>query len=157
VGSVLSLLLVATGTTLRASEMTDITDPCKLVTAAEAEAVIGTPITSANEGHVKDPVKFPVRICMFHGKNGKALNVSTGIKTATEFDSAWAGHDAIPGVGEAAYSSPPAVITFRKGTNTVLFQAMNFDFSHDGRGHTAPDPKFAARLKTVALAAASRL
>jgi len=135
----------------------EILDPCKLVTPSEVEAVLGTPVTASSEAHVKDSVKFPIRICMFRGKNGKNLNVSTGLKSAADFDQEWTGRAAVAGLGEGAYMVPPGVLTFHKGPSTVLFQALNFNFARDSRGNGYPDPALAARMKTLALAAAARM
>jgi len=132
-------------------------DPCKLVTAEEVGAVLGTAVASSSEVHVKDPIKFPVRICSFHAKNGKTLNVSTGLKSGADFATEWGGHDAIAGLGDAAYAVPPDVLVFHKGGNTCKLQALNFGFARDGRGHGYPDPAFAAKLKTLAQAAVARM
>src|ERR1700742_1668069 len=79
-------LLIATPAALRADDTVAatpagpaISDPCKLVTPEEVQAVLGTSVASSAEVHVKDPIKFPVRICSFQGKNGRGLNVSTGV------------------------------------------------------------------------------
>ena len=134
-----------------------IADPCKLVTPEEVQVLLGTAVASSSEVHVKDPIKFPVRICSFQGKNGKALNLSTGVKTAADFATEWAGHDAIAQLGDTAFAVPPAVLVFQKGTGTCKLQALNFGFARDGHGHGYPDPAFAAKLKTLALAAAARM
>jgi hypothetical protein len=132
-------------------------DPCKLVTPQEVEVVLGTPVASSSEVHVKDQVKFPVRICAFHGKNGRALNVSTGVTSAADFAAEWSGHDAIADLGDAAYAAPPGVLAFHKGTNSCKLQALNFGFARDGHGRGYPDPALAAKLKTLAQAAAARM
>ncbi|MEA2691709.1 MAG: hypothetical protein QOJ16_1096 [Acidobacteriota bacterium] len=161
VSSLGCLLLAATlgvplGTSAaRADE--GIADPCKLVTPEEVQLVLGTPVDRSSEVHVKDAVKFPVRICSFHGKNGKVLNVSTGVKTAADFATEWTGHDAIAEVGDAAFAVPPGVLVFHKGTSTCKFQALNFDFARDGHGRGYADPALAAKLKTLALAAVARM
>jgi len=153
----LALLAPLPLATAALAEDGEILDPCKLVTPTEVEAVLGTPVTNASEAHVKDPVKFPIRICMFRGKNGRNLNLSTGLKTAADFDQEWTGHTAVAGLGEGAYMVPPGLLTFHKGPSTVLFQALNFNFARDSRGNGYPDPALAAKLKTLALAAASRM
>jgi hypothetical protein len=134
-----------------------ISDPCKLVTPEEVQVVLGTAVASSAEVHVKDPIKFPIRICSFQGKNGKALNVSTGVKTAADFAAEWAGHDAITELGDAAFAVPPGVLVFQKGMATCKLQALNFGFARDGHGHGYPDPALAAKLKTLGLAAVARM
>jgi hypothetical protein len=134
-----------------------IADPCKLVTPEEVQAVLETTIASSSEVHVKDPIKFPIRICSFQGKNGKSLNVSTGVKTAADFATEWAGHDTIAQLGDAAFAAPPGVLVFQKGTGTCKLQALNFGFARDGHGKGYPSPALAARLKTLAQAAAARM
>jgi hypothetical protein len=157
-------LLIASPAALRADDTvaatptsTTISDPCKLVTPEEVQAVLGTAVASSAEVHVKDPIKFPVRICSFQGKNGKALNVSTGVKTAADFATEWAGHDAIAQLGDTAFAVPPGVLVFQKGTGTCKLQALNFGFSRDGHGRGYADPVLAAKLKTLAQAAAARM
>jgi hypothetical protein len=136
---------------------TDIADPCKLVTPEEVQAVLGTPVQSSAEVHVKDSVRFPIRICSFQGKNGKKLNVSTAVKNSDDFKTEWAGQDAVAAVGDAAYTVPPGVLIVRKGSSTCKFQALNFDFARDGHGRGYPNPELAAKLKTLALAAVARM
>jgi hypothetical protein len=151
----LLLLLLPASAPARADE--GIADPCKLVTPEEVQLVLGTPVDRSSEVHVKDSVKFPVRICTFHGKNGRVLNVSTGVKPAADFATEWAGHDTIAQVGDSAYAVPPGVLVFNKGTSTCKLQALNFDFARDGHGRGYPDPALAAKLKTLAQAAAARM
>jgi hypothetical protein len=164
----LLLLPILAPSVLRAADRADdtvaalpasaaISDPCKLVTPEEVQVVLGAAVTSSAEVHVKDPIKFPIRICSFQGKNGKALNVSTGVKTAADFATEWAGQDAITQLGDTAFAVPPGVLVFQKGTGTCKLQALNFGFSRDGHGHGYPDPALAAKLKTLALAAAARM
>lgn len=147
----------ADDTVVEPSGIAGIGDPCKLVTPEEVGAVLGTAVTSSSEVHVKDPIKFPVRICSFHAKNGKTLNVSTGLKSGADFATEWGGHDAIAGLGDAAYAVPPDVLVFHKGGSTCKLQALNFGFARDGHGHGYPDPAFAAKLKTLAQAAVDRM
>jgi hypothetical protein len=67
------------------------------------------------------------------------------------------GRQAVPGIGESAYTVPPGVLTFHKGASTVLFQAINFNFSRDGHGQGYSYPVLAEKLKTLALAAVGRM
>ena len=162
---VLVLLLLATalgsfgalGTRAARADETAIADPCKLVTPEEAQLVLDSPVQTSSEVHVKDPVRFPVRICTFHAKNGKVLNVSTGVKTADDFAAEWTGHDAIAQVGDAAFAVPPGILVFRKGASTCKLQALNFDFARDGHSRGYPNPALAAKLKTLALTALARM
>jgi hypothetical protein len=159
---ILALLLLAAALSTfgpraaRADEVA-IADPCKLVTSDEVQLVLDSPIQTSSEVHVKDPIRFPVRICTFHAKNGKVLNVSTGVKTADDFATEWAGRDAIAQVGDAAYAVPPGILIFRKGSSTCKFQALNFDFARDGHSKGYPNPALAAKLKTLALTAVARM
>ncbi len=134
-----------------------IADPCKLVTPEEVQLVLESPVETSSEVHVKDPVRFPVRICTVHARNGKVLNVSTGVKTADGFAAEWTGHDAIAQVGDAAFAVPPGILVFRKGESTCKLQALNFDFARDGHGRGYPNPALAAKLKALALTALARM
>ena len=65
--------------------------------------------------------------------------------------------EVVDGPRDTAFAVPPAVLVFQKGAGTCKLQALNFGFSRDGHGRGYPDPAFAAKLKTLALAAASRM
>jgi hypothetical protein len=149
--------LLGLGTHAARADEPGIADPCKLVTPEEVQLVLESPVQTSSEVHVKDPVRFPVRICTFHAKNGKVLNVSTGVKTADDFAAEWTGHDAIAQLGDAAFAAPPGVLVFRKGANTCKLQALNFDFARDGHSRGYPNPALAAKLKMLALTALARM
>src|ERR1700674_2387660 len=99
--------------------------PCQLVTRAEVQAVLGAPIVSVMEGP-RSPDR-PVRICNFRSQNGKMMNVYVGPKDKAEFDHEKKGHEAVTGIGDAAYGVPPGVVSFLKGSTNVLVQAMPAD------------------------------
>lgn len=128
----------------------DIVDPCKLVTAAEVQAVLGAPATMAAMRPPSRPDKDPARICSFRGQNGKMMTLYAGHRTKAQFTREGAGMESIAGVGEAAYAVPPGILSFLKGDTCVTIQAINLDPSD-------ATPALRAKLKSLALAAANRL
>ncbi len=133
-----------------ASAADDIVDPCKLVTAAEVQAVLGAPATMAAMRPPSRPDETPARICSFQGQNGKMMTLYAGHRTKAQFTREGAGMESIAGIGEAAYAVPPGILSFFKGDTSVTIQAINLDPS----GAT---PALRAKLKSLALAAANRL
>ncbi|MDQ2978582.1 MAG: DUF3558 domain-containing protein [Acidobacteriota bacterium] len=120
-----------------------IIDPCQLVTRSEVQAVLGAPIASSTEGP-RSPDR-PVRICNFRSQNGKMMNVYVGPKDKARFDKEKKGHEAVAGIGDAAYGIPPGIVSFLKGSTNVLVQAMPADAVEF------------ERVKALARAAAGRL
>jgi hypothetical protein len=118
-------------------------DPCQLVTRSEVQAVLGAPIVSLMEGP-RSPDR-PVRICNFRSQNGKMMNVYVGPKNKAKFDHEKKGHEAVTGIGDAAYGVPPGVVSFLKGSTNVLVQAMPADAAEF------------EKVKALARAAAGRL
>ena len=119
------------------------TDPCQLVTRSEVQSVLGAPIASLMEGP-RSPDR-PERICNFRSQNGKMMNVYVGQKSKAKFEDEKKGHEAVSGIGDAAYGVPPGVVSFLKGSTNVLVQAM-----------PANAVEF-ERVKVLARAAAGRL
>ena len=145
----LALLALLTSAAV-ASAADDIPDPCKLATAAEVQAVLGSPVTATG---MRPPARHgdtPARICSFQGQNGKSMNIYIGPRTKAQFSREGAGMEAVAGVGEAAYTVPPGILSFLKGPMSVAVQAINFDPSD-------ATPAFKAKLKTLAVAVANRL
>jgi hypothetical protein len=111
------------GATLAATEKS--IEPCQLVTRAEVQVVLGAPIASSTEG--PRSADRPVRICNFRSQNGKMMNVYVGPKDKARFDNEKKGHEAVSGIGDAAYGVPPGIISFLKDSTNVLVQAMPAD------------------------------
>jgi len=128
----------------------DIVDPCKLATAAEAQAILGSPATPTGMRPPSRPDKSPARICSFRGQNGKSLTIYAGHRTKAQFAHEGSGMEALAGIGDAAYTVPPGIISFLKGDTCVTVQAIGLDA-------VDATPAFRAKLKTLAVAAASRL
>jgi len=140
-------LLVVLGllaSAVAASAAEDIVDPCKLATAAEVKAVLGSAGTPNGMRPPARPDKGPVRICAFTGQNGDRLTIYVGPVTKEKFDHERAGHDPVPGVGDAAYYIAPGTLSFLKGTTNVLLSAAMEGASRD-------------KMTTLALAVAKRL
>jgi hypothetical protein len=140
-------LLTPTGIAFAAE---DIVDPCKLVTATEAQALLGSPATLTGMRPPSRPDKRPARICSVRGQNGKSLTIYAGHQTKDKFAHESAGKESLAGIGDAAYAVPPGIIAFLKGDTSVMLQAIGLDPSE-------ATPAFRARMKTLAVAAASRL
>src|SRR6201746_810051 len=92
----------------------DIVDPCKLVTAAEVQAVLGAPATMAAMRPPSRPDKTPARICSFQGQNGKMMTLYAGHRTKAQFTREGAGMESIAGVGVAPAADPPSLSPFLK-------------------------------------------
>jgi hypothetical protein len=133
-----------------ASAADDIADPCKLVTAAEVQAVLGAPVTMRGMRPPSRSDKHPARICSFQGQNGKMMNIFSGHRTKAEFAHEGSRMESIAGLGDAAYTVPPGIISFLKGDTCVSLATINFAPSD-------ATPAFRAKMKTLALAAANRL
>ena len=118
-------------------------DPCQLVIRAEVQAVLGAPIAASMEGP-RSPDR-PVRVCNFRSQNGKMINLYVGPKDKAGFDREKKGHQAVSGIGDAAYEVPPGIVSFLKGSTNVLIQAMPADAAEF------------EKVKTLARAAAGRL
>jgi hypothetical protein len=155
-GTMLFALLISAGAALAANE--SIPDPCKLVTASEVQTVIGAGAAGIEPHIPPKPDKRPVRMCSYRGTNGRMMTVYIGPRTKAEFDKEGAGHQQVTGIGDAAYMVPPGIIGVHKGAREVIIQSMDFSSSQEALGVGAKgDPAVAARLKTLALAAAARM
>jgi hypothetical protein len=147
-GAFALLALLTSAAAARAAD--DIVDPCKLVTALEAQAFLGSPATLTGVRPSSRPDKRPARICSVRGQNGKSITIYAGHQTKEKFAHEGAGKEALAGIGDASYAVPPGIIAFLKGDTSVTLQAIGLDPSD-------ATPAFRARMKTLAVAAANRI
>jgi hypothetical protein len=123
------------------------TDPCRLVTRAEAKDVLGASVSAETSPPPRQDRN--VRICSIRGENGRTLTVFVGSRTKDGFDHEKKGHTPVSGIGDDGYAVPPGIVAIRKG-ETVLLLSMSVEAGPEEAG-------LLERVKRLARAAVGRL